>query len=200
MQQLDPKQRDRILNYLLDVTIIVNKWIDYEANSMQDSKSATSEQMARLEASLPGLYFDGLKLVSSIHRSLGSTFKQISAFPVLTSNPSSNYHTEAALEESEWELQLNEFKRKDAACMEQKILAESALKRQEENGKILDWIKSTDDPEPSHKAVKEKTGLDNPTAMSGKWFLDTAEFIAWVQGIGSDDAKERIFWLNGISM
>jgi len=178
----------------------MNKWIDYEANSMQVRKNATSEQMAKLEALLPDLYLDGLNVVCSIQRSLVGRFKQISAFAVLISHLPSNYHTEATFEESEWELQLNEFKRKDSACMEQKTFAESALKRQEENRKILEWIKCADDTEPSHKSVKEKTGLEDLTTNAGNWFLDTIEFTKWVQGIGSKDAKERIFWLKGISM
>jgi len=200
LQQLDPKQRDMILSYLLDITIIMNKWIDYETNSMQTRKNAISKQMTTLEVLLPDLYLDGLNIICAIHRSLIGRFKQTSAFAVPLSNLSSNHHTEAAFNESEWELQSNEFKRKDAACTEQKTFAESALKRQEENRKILEWIKRADDPEPPHKTIKEKTGLDDLTTKAGNWFLDTIEFAAWVQAIGSNDAKNRIFWLNGISM
>jgi hypothetical protein len=87
----------------------------------------------------------------------------------------------------------------DAMCTELKGAADSKLKMQEENKKVLGWIRDTNDPEPSQDKVMEQTGLDDTNTNAGDWFLRTPEFETWLNGISSDPGGNRIFWLKGFS-
>lgn len=89
------------------------------------------------------------------------------------------------------------FRRINASCTELKGKADLILKRQDENRKVLDWIKDPDDPEPSHDSIRLQTGLDDADTQAGKWFLRTPAFEDWLNGIGSDPAG--VFWVKGFS-
>ncbi|KAI0165164.1 hypothetical protein GGR52DRAFT_581880 [Hypoxylon sp. FL1284] len=56
----------------------------------------------------------------------------------------------------------------------------------------------SEDPEPTHQTVKERTGIDDSESTAGKWFLETTEFSSWIDQIRNrDEAAQSAFWLKG---
>ena len=98
-----------------------------------------------------------------------------------------------------WEDDFGYLQRQHLTCTSLKDEAESILKEEEGNKKVLDWIRKSDEPETSQRNVWQQTGLDAGGTEAGKWFLETSEFKTWINGIGSNLETCRTFWLRGIS-
>ncbi|KAI1384900.1 uncharacterized protein F4822DRAFT_433439 [Hypoxylon trugodes] len=63
---------------------------------------------------------------------------------------------------------------------------------------IVKWIKpSSEDPEPAHQTVMERTGVDDPGSKAGRRFLETKEFTSWIDQIRTNEAGKKVFWLKG---
>lgn len=78
-----------------------------------------------------------------------------------------------------------------------KSKVESELKKLED---VLKWIKpGSEDPEPAHQTVKERTGVYDPESKAGRWFLETEEFSSWIYQIRTNKADKTAFWLKGSS-
>jgi hypothetical protein len=63
----DPKIREKILDVLSDTSIVINRWITYEVDFMQNRKSAILDEMGKLGTKLAELYQHGLEILGSIH-------------------------------------------------------------------------------------------------------------------------------------
>lgn len=77
---------------------------------------------------------------------------------------------------------------------------ESEVRRNNADIAILDRIRiRSEDPEPEHQSVKERTGVNNPESIAGNWFLETDDFSSWLGGIRHGETEKRLFWLKGSS-
>jgi len=102
-------------------------------------------------------------------------------------------------EKEEWDRAYQKLHDQDSACGLLKNQIELELQRTDANLAILDWIRiRSEDPEPVHQTVIERTGLDDPTSVAGNWFLETPEFSSWIYQIREGRAKS-VFWLRGTS-
>jgi hypothetical protein len=98
-----------------------------------------------------------------------------------------------------WESDYAGLQRQHSNCTALKDEAEFMLKAQDENRKVLDWIKKSDGSGTSQRNVKQQTGLDVEGTEAGKWFLETSEFRTWLLAVCSNVTLNRTFWLRGIS-
>lgn len=100
---------------------------------------------------------------------------------------------------SDWDRDYQRIDGNDPACGELKRQVELDLKAAQENIAILNWIRiRSEDPEPSHKDVMVRTGLDVRNSKAGNWLLETTEFKSWVAQFRHGSGKS-VFWLRGIS-
>jgi hypothetical protein len=97
-----------------------------------------------------------------------------------------------------WGLDSNELQRQNSICKAKKQLLELELERKAENAKVLNRIKSENDPEPLHQAIKERIGLGDQ-ASAGDWFLKDSKFQTWIEGMSLEGEVETVLWLKGIS-
>ncbi len=83
---------------------------------------------------------------------------------------------------------------------------EEALSRVEQIAKILDWIKSADDPEQSLEALNDRATSKGRYKESASWFLEDQIFKAWSQNFypsessvstTSDVVTKRVLWVSG---
>jgi hypothetical protein len=66
---VDPSLRDKARSMLLKTSIVISKWVDYEADLRRMKKRTKSQLVGEIEQRLPKLYFDSIKLISSIYES-----------------------------------------------------------------------------------------------------------------------------------
>ncbi|QGA20938.1 hypothetical protein EYB26_008648 [Talaromyces marneffei] len=183
-ESVDPSMRDKAMTMLLKTSIIISKWVDREADLRRMKKGTKSQDVEKIEQQLPKLYFDSLMLISSIYES-GRT-------------RSSRLKANLISEPGEWDQAYQKLDDRDSACGELKSNVESELKRSDANIAILNWIRNrSEDPEPVHETVKERTGINNRKSMAGNWFLETPEFSSWIDGIRQKEAVKSVFWLKG---
>jgi len=99
----------------------------------------------------------------------------------------------------EWDKAYQKLDGRNSACGQLKSRVESELQRTDANIAILDWIRiRSEDPEPVHQTLMERTGIDDPTSIAGNWFLETPEFSSWIYQI-REGAVNSVFWLRGAS-
>jgi len=100
---------------------------------------------------------------------------------------------------SDWDRDYQRIDDHDLACGELRRQVELDLKSARDNIAILDWIRiRSEDPEPSHKDVMVRTGLNVRNSKAGNWLLETTEFKSWVAQFRHGSGKS-VFWLRGIS-
>ncbi|KAI0912724.1 hypothetical protein F4823DRAFT_559659 [Ustulina deusta] len=188
-ESVDPSARDKAMNIMLKVKGLIDKWADGEID-LQGLKGRFSEpdhnleKIDRIEKHLEVLYLGCLKLISSIYKS-GKT-KRSRAASSLISEP------------TEWDQAYEKLNDKNSECSEWKNQVESEVRRNNADIAILDRIRiRSEDPEPEHQSVKERTGVNNPESIAGNWFLETDDFNSWLGGIRHGETEKRLFWLKG---
>jgi hypothetical protein len=81
----------------------------------------------------------------------------------------------------EWDQAYQKLDDQNSACGQLKSKIELELQRTDANIAILDWIRiRSEDPEPVHQTIKERTRIDDSTSIAGNWFLETPEFSLWI--------------------
>ncbi|KAI0423865.1 hypothetical protein F5Y09DRAFT_173588 [Xylaria sp. FL1042] len=188
-ESVDPSARDKAMNVMLKVKIIIDKWTNAEIDLrglrgqiFRDDKNL--EKIDQIERNLEALYLGCLKLISSVYKA-GKT-RSGRATSSLISEP------------AEWEQAYQKLDDRNSECSEWKNQVELAVKRNESNVAILNQIRiRSEDPEPGHQSVKERTGVNDPTSIAGKWFLEIDEFNSWVGEIRHGGTGKRLFWLKG---
>ncbi|OTA98011.1 hypothetical protein M426DRAFT_140316 [Hypoxylon sp. CI-4A] len=177
-ETVDPSTRDTALTTMLEANIIVTKWLDSEPDLKLMKKKYQSSD---IEPILEDLYVEILDLIFTIYRS-GKT-------------RGSRATTVLVRDIQEWDRKFKLLKTHDSHCAELKRQVEVKIKRLED---VLKWIKpGSEDPEPAHQTVKERTGVDGTESKAGRWFLETEEFITWIYQIRANEADASVFWLNG---
>ncbi|KAF2968890.1 hypothetical protein GQX73_g4697 [Xylaria multiplex] len=181
----DPQLRETALSTILHTGIIINKWVDYEADLSQMKRSHTLDITKLIDKELRELYPAGLNLIASIL----DDFKTKGA------------HARAVILENSklWDEKSKVLGRHDSKCVEFRRRLDEELKKKGENMEILKWIKnSNEDPEPTHETVKERTGLSVAEIKAGEWLLDIPQFKTWVDGIVEGKNEKRVLWLKGV--
>lgn len=98
-----------------------------------------------------------------------------------------------------WKADLVELKRKDRECVASKDIIKECLDRQDHHSKVLKWIKKDGAPDPRHKEIKSKTGMNQDAyRQAGLWFLNSKCFKEWIAP-GTGEPAQRVFWLKGTS-
>ena len=98
-----------------------------------------------------------------------------------------------------WKADLAELKRKDRDCMAKKDILNDCLATQDHHSKVLTWIKNDGIPDPHHKEIKQKTGMDQDAYReAGRWFIESECFKSWMTA-GTGQSTQKIVWLKGTS-
>ena len=98
-----------------------------------------------------------------------------------------------------WKVDLAELKRKDRDCGATKDIIKDCLDRQDHDSRILKWIKKEGAPEPRHKDITHRTGMDQAAYQrAGRWFLESRYFQRWMT-VGIEHPAQRVVWLKGTS-
>ncbi|KAI1170236.1 hypothetical protein F4777DRAFT_584117 [Nemania sp. FL0916] len=188
-EMTDPVFRDKALTAMLKAKVLIDKWADSEID-LQGLKGQLfnsepdQEKITQIEKKLDGLYFECLKLISSIYES-GMTRMGRTKSALISGPP-------------EWDRASQKLSNRDSECSQWKTEVEQQVKRREANIAMLNRIRiRSKDPEPGHQSVKERTGVDDPDSIAGKWFLEAGEFISWVWEIQHNKMERRMFWLKG---
>lgn len=96
-----------------------------------------------------------------------------------------------------WKMDLDELKRKDRECVAAKDIVKECLDRQDYDSKVLKWIKKDGAPDPRHKEIKSKTGMNQDAyRQAGLWFLKC--FKDWMAP-GTREPAQKVVWLKGTS-
>ncbi|KAI5924980.1 hypothetical protein F4810DRAFT_662291 [Camillea tinctor] len=183
---IDPSARDKAMRTILKTDIIISKWVDSEADLSRMKKRSESckVKIEMIEQQLSTLYFDSLVLISSIYKSGNSKLSQFAAS--LTSEP------------VEWDEEYTNLEAQNSRCSEIKGQVELEVKRSDANIKVLNWIRNrSEDPEPIHQTIREKTGIDDSTSRAGNWFLETPEFTSWLEKVRRTESEKLVYWLKG---
>ncbi|KAI1743019.1 hypothetical protein F4680DRAFT_410812 [Xylaria scruposa] len=185
-ESVEPSARDKAMSAMMKANGVINKWTDSEIDLRglkgrcfkSDTDLAKIEQ---IEANLEVLYLGCLKLISSIYKS-GKTRRGRAASSLIS-------------EPAEWDQAYQKLNDKNSECSEWKTQVESAVKRKHD---ILDRIRiRSEDPEPGHQMIKERTGIDKIESVAGEWFMDTFEYTSWLDEIRHGRTEKRLFWLKG---
>ncbi|KAI0514661.1 hypothetical protein F5B22DRAFT_610279 [Xylaria bambusicola] len=189
LETVNPETRDQAMSMMLKVKVLIDKWIDGEADleglSRQFSKGDQNlEKIREIEKKLGYLYFDCLRLISEIYKCGMTRCGRAGATLVSGS--------------LEWNLAYQNLDRTNTQCSDWKNQAELAVKRNDANKAILDEIRDrSKDLEPEHQFIKEKVGIHASSSTAGDWFLKTKEFNSWLGAISHGEATNRAFWLKG---
>ncbi|OTA90100.1 hypothetical protein M434DRAFT_398187 [Hypoxylon sp. CO27-5] len=177
----DPLTRDKAMSTILKANIIVVKWLDSEPDLKLMKERNGSLDIISIERRLEALYFDSLDLMFTIYKS-GKT-------------RGSRANAVLAADLQEWERKCNLLDRQNSTCVELKSRAEAELKKLED---VLKWIRpGSEDPEPAHQTIKERTGVDDPESNAGRWLLETGKFRSWIEKVCENKAVKSAFWLKG---
>jgi len=96
-----------------------------------------------------------------------------------------------------WKADLAELKRKDRDCVATKDIIKDCLDRQDHHSEVLKWIKKEGAPDPRHKEIKKKTGMDQDAyRQAGRWFIESECFKNWMTP-GTGQATQKVVWLKG---
>lgn len=105
-----------------------------------------------------------------------------------------------------WQEQVEALKDHRANWTAMRKAMEEALSRLEHIAKVLDWIKSADDPEQSLEALNNRATSKGRHKDSASWILDSQIFKAWSQNFYpsdpsvstiSDVVSKRVLWVSG---
>ncbi|KAI0965843.1 hypothetical protein F4678DRAFT_312854 [Xylaria arbuscula] len=188
-ESLDPSARDKAMSMMMKVKILIDKWadaeVDLEGLKTQFLKSDENlNKIDRIEENLGVLYMECLSLISSIYKAGKTRWGR--ARSTLISEP------------AEWDQTYEKLNDKNTACGELKNQVELAVKRNVTNTAILDHIRiRSEDPEPGHQSVKERTGISDPESIAGNWFVESDELNSWLGEIRHGETEKRLLWLKG---
>src|SRR3569833_556666 len=196
--------RDKAVSMLLKTSLVIGRWIDCEAALVQMKKRTEPQRIEEIEQRLPKRYVDSLELISSVYKSGMSRTDRVgmflSSYPPRSIDAHSRLAASLSLQDGDWEPAFRKLEAQNSVCGDLKSKVELEFKRNDANFVILDWIRiCSQDPEPEHAMVKERTGIDDPTSIAGKWFLETPEFCSWIYEIREGTAKKPEFWMRGAS-
>ena len=105
-----------------------------------------------------------------------------------------------------WQEQAEELKDHRTKWTVRRKVMEEKLSRLEYTGKVLDWIKSDDDPEQSWRALSDRITSEGRHNDSASWILKNQTFKAWSQNFdpfepsvstASDIVSKHVLWISG---
>ena len=169
-----------ILEIVSETTILLRKWLDYEAHMVCTPR--TQSLSDELIKELPDLYGRSLRLLLSVHLHLSGcrsrkTVERISQIDV------------------QWKAMFEGLKQSNKKCDAIRSQAEFWTKTQKDGETILNWI-STRASEDSHNQIMEKIGVSDRYSERGTWLFRSTEFRSWQASIEGNGTK-RALWLKG---